>query len=106
LGGIQFFFQSRQSIFNKYEGFFGVSEDEGEGDDEIEDDDEPSALPVETTSRFYWSCLMSLTKEDITKVEQINKQPLVLCLNYLSMVKDRNEAERREIEKMKNRNRR
>ena len=49
---------------------------------------------------------MVLCKEDITKVDEINKQPLVLCLNYLSMIKDRNEAERREIEKMKNKTRR
>ena len=105
MGGIQFFFQSRQSIYRKYEGFFGVSEDEGEGDDEVEDD-KPSEPPLQITSRFWWSCLMVLCKEDITKVDEINKQPLVLCLNYLSMIKDRNEAERREIEKMKNKTRR
>jgi len=104
LGGCQFFFQSRQGIYRKYEGFFGVSEDEGEGVDEVEDD-KPSVSPLQTTSRFYWSCLMALAHEDITKVEKINKQPLVLCLNYLSQVKDRNEQQRRELEKMKNRNR-
>lgn len=48
---------------------------------------------------------MSLCNEDITKVDEINKQSLVLCLNYLSMIKDRNEQQRREMEKMKNRNR-
>lgn len=48
---------------------------------------------------------MSLTKEDLTKVPIIEKQPLILCLSYLSMIKDRNEQQRREMEKMKNRNR-
>ena len=64
--------------------------------------DEPQIPVLESVSRFYWSCLMVLCKEDITKVEEITKQPLVLCLNYLSSVKDRNEEHKREMEKLKN----
>ena len=105
MGCFQFFFQSRQSIYKKYEGFFGISEDEGDSVDEVEND-EPSISPLQTISRFYWSCLMALAQEDITKVDKINKQSLVLCLNYLSMVKDRNEQQKREMDKIKNRTRR
>lgn len=47
---------------------------------------------------------MSLCKEDITKIKEIEKQPLVMCLNYLSMIKDRNEQQRKELEKLKNKN--
>lgn len=44
---------------------------------------------------------MTLCKEDITKIKEIEKQPLITCLNYLSLVKDRNEEQKKELRKLK-----
>lgn len=47
---------------------------------------------------------MTLCQEDITRLKEIEKQPLLLCLNYLSMIKDRNEEHKKELRKLKNKN--
>lgn len=47
---------------------------------------------------------MTLTQEDITKIKEIEKQPLITCLNYLSMIKDRNEEQKKELRKLKSKN--
>lgn len=47
---------------------------------------------------------MSLTGEDITKIKEIEKQPLITALNYLSTIKDRNEEHKKELRKLKNKN--
>jgi hypothetical protein len=55
----------------------------------------------EATARFYFALLYKLTGNDITKFEEVEQQPLYLCLNVLSLEKDRNEKEKEEYEKIK-----
>ncbi|MFM7854324.1 MAG: hypothetical protein ACKO96_20970, partial [Flammeovirgaceae bacterium] len=55
----------------------------------------------------WFGTLVTLAKEDITKIEEITKYPLIFVLNYLSYSKDINDIRRREAQKiqqqMKNR---
>ena len=55
----------------------------------------------EATARFYFGATLELSKDDVTKIAHIDQLPIYLCLNTLSIFKDRREAERKEIEKMK-----
>jgi len=45
---------------------------------------------------------MILTNDDVTKVSEVEKLPLVLCFNYLSYKKDEFERQKRELDKIKN----
>lgn len=58
--------------------------------------------PKEATARFYFSASLELCQNDITKMSHIDKLPIYLCLSTLARNKDIREAERREIEKIKN----
>jgi hypothetical protein len=57
---------------------------------------------VHSFDRFWgwFGTLVSLANEDITKIEEITKYPLVFVLNYLSYSKDINDMRRREAQKL------
>lgn len=61
----------------------------------------PEMAPKETTARFYFALIYQLAGKDVTKFEEVEQQPLYLCLNILSLEKDRAEKEREEYEKIK-----
>ena len=96
----RFFFSSRKLIHLQYKGFFGIEEEDERFDNEGVEDT-PEMATKEATARFYFALLYKLTGNDITKFEEVEQQPLYLCLNVLSLEKDRNEKEKEEYEKIK-----
>ena len=68
---------------------------------EIDDKDALDTREVRSFDNFWgwFSTLVSLANEDITKIEEITKYPLVFVLNYLSYMKDINEIRQRAAQK-------
>ena len=68
--------------------------------DEPEDEDEGDIDTRENISfGKHWSwfgTLITLANEDITKVDEITKYPLVFVLNYMAYTKDLNEMRDKE----------
>ena len=64
-------------------------------------EDTPEISPKEATARFYFTLLYRLAIEDVTKIAEVEKTNLYLCLNVASMMKDQIEREKEELEKMK-----
>ena len=95
------FFFNKQHIHNQYKEYYGITDEvlptDGEGSEDI-----PKMAPKEATARFYFSASLELCQDDITKMSHIDKLPIYLCLSTLARNKDIREAERREIEKIKN----
>ena len=54
----------------------------------------------EAAFRYYFSITLNLAGEDITKINQIDELPLLLCLNTASLMKERMEKQREELKKM------
>ncbi len=54
----------------------------------------------EAAFRYYFSITLNLAGEDITKINQIDELPLLLCLNTASIMKERMEKQREELKKM------
>lgn len=79
------------------------------GQVETDGKDDLDTREVRSFDKFWgwFATLVSLANEDITKIEEITKYPLVFVLNYLSYQKDINDIRRREQQKiqqqMKNR---
>ena len=95
-----FFFNSRRNIHRQYQEFFGTNPDElPESDDG--DTEAPEMDTKTTTARFYFTLIYQLAKEDITKYSEITNMNLYLCLNTASLMKEKYEREKEEIEKMK-----
>lgn len=69
---------------------------------EIDGKDDLDTREVYSFDRHWgwFATLVSLANEDITKVEEITKYPLVFVLNYLAYMKDINDIRRREAQKM------
>ena len=95
------FFFHKQQIYKRYKEYFGAPDEipssDGEGGNDI-----PQMAAREATARFYFAASLELCQNDITKMSHIDKLGIYLCLNTLSRNKDIREAERREIEKLKN----
>jgi hypothetical protein len=72
----------------------GASEDDGE--------DDLAAREIQHFDKFWgwFGTLISLANEDITKIDEITKYPLMFVLNYLSYQKDKNEIIQRERQKI------
>jgi len=45
-----------------------------------------------------------LAKEDITKMREVEKENLYLCLSVAALIKDQNEKQKEELRKIKNDN--
>ena len=54
----------------------------------------------EAAFRYYFSITLNLAGEDITKINQIDELPLLLCLNTASMMKERVQKQNEEMKKM------
>ena len=69
---------------------------------EVDGKDDLDTREVRSFDKFWgwFSTLVSLANEDITKIEEITKYPLVFVLNYLSYMKDINEIRKREQMKL------
>ena len=69
---------------------------------EIDGKDDMDSREANSFDKFWgwFSTLVSLANEDITKIEEITKYPLVFVLNYLSYSKDINEIRRRDAQKL------
>jgi hypothetical protein len=69
---------------------------------EIDGKDDLDTREVRSFDKFWgwFATLVSLANEDITKIEEITKYPLVFVLNYLSYSKDINDIRRREQQKL------
>jgi hypothetical protein len=95
------FFLHQQHIHNRYKEYYGIPDEtpqtDGEGSEDV-----PKMAPKEATARFYFTASLELCQNDITKMSHIDKLPIYLCLSTLARNKDIREAERREIEKIKN----
>jgi hypothetical protein len=68
---------------------------------EDDDEDDLSAREISSFTRFWgwFGCLITLSNEDITKIDEITQYPLIFVLNYLSYMKDLNGIKEREIQK-------
>jgi len=60
--------------------------------------------PKEATARFYFQLTYLLAKEDVTKMRDVEKENLYLCLSIASLIKDQNEKHKEEMRKIKNEN--
>jgi len=60
--------------------------------------------PKEATARFYFQLTYMLAKEDITKMREVEKENLYLCLSVAALIKDQNEKQKEELRKIKNDN--
>jgi hypothetical protein len=69
---------------------------------EIDGKDDLDTREVRSFDKFWgwFATLVSLANEDITKIEEITKYPLVFVLNYLSYSKDINDIRRRDAQKL------
>jgi hypothetical protein len=54
----------------------------------------------EAAFRYYFSITLNLAGEDITKINQIDELPLLLCLNTASIMKERMVKQNEELKKM------
>lgn len=54
----------------------------------------------EAAFRYYFSITLNLAGEDITKINQIDELPLLLCLNTASLMKERVQKQNEEMKKM------
>ena len=95
----QFFFSNRNNIYEQYKEFFGVDEQNQPEDNEGVGDTTKMGKK-EAAFRYYFSITLNLAGEDITKVNQIDELPLLLCLNTSSIMKERIEKQREEMKKM------
>lgn len=95
------FFLHRKGIYNQYKEYFGVP-DEDIQDDGQREKDTPTMAPKEAVARFYFGATLELANNDITKIKHIESLGLYLCLNTLARNKDIREAEKKELEKIKN----
>ena len=62
--------------------------------------DTPKMGKKEAAFRYYFSITLNLAGEDITKINQIDELPLLLCLNTASLMKERADKQREEMKKM------
>ena len=62
--------------------------------------DTPKMGKKEAAFRYYFSITLNLAGEDITKVNQIDELPLLLCLNTASIMKERADKQREEMKKI------
>ena len=60
--------------------------------------------PREATARFYFQLTYMLAKEDVTKMRDVEKQNLYLCMSVAAIMKDNMEKQKMEIQKIKNEN--
>ena len=77
---------------------------------EVEDDDKHDLDRKEINSfNKHWgwfSTVITLAKEDITKINEITTYPLIMVLNFLAYMKDVNNLRERELQKQRILNRR
>lgn len=97
--GKQFFFSNRNNIYQQYKEFFGVDE-QNQPDDNEGVGDTTKMGKKEAAFRYYFSITLNLAGEDITKINQIDELPVLLCLNTASIMKERADKQREEIKKM------
>ena len=62
--------------------------------------DTPKMGKKEAAFRYYFTITLNLSGDDITKINQIDELPLLLCLNTASIMKERMEKQREELKKM------
>ena len=97
--GKQFFFSNRNNIYQQYKEFFDVDE-QNESEDKDGVGDTTKMGKKEAAFRYYFSITLNLAGEDITKLNQIDELPLLLCLNTASFMKERADKQREELKKM------
>jgi len=68
--------------------------------DKQSDDETPKLTASQETARFYFQLSYTLSGEDITKFQQIDKLSVYLCLNTASLMKDRIIKEKEELKKL------
>ena len=95
----QFFFANRKAIHFRYKELFGIDEQVEQPDNEGVEDTTKMGKK-ETAVRFYFNLTHQLAGEDITKFQQIDNQPLYLCLNICSMLKERYLKQKEELRKL------
>jgi hypothetical protein len=95
----QFFFSNRNNIYQQYKEFFDVDE-QNQPDDNEGVGDTTKMGKKEAAFRYYFSITLNLAGEDITKINQIDELPLLLCLNTASMMKERVQKQNEEMKKM------
>ena len=93
-----FFFVHVKRIHKGYRNFF-ESSDEDRETSEAGDEDTPEMAPTEATARFYFELSFTLAGDDLTKISQLNKTNMYLCLNTASLLKDRLIKEQNEMKK-------
>jgi hypothetical protein len=76
--------------------------------DEDDSKDDLDAREVHSFNKFWgwFGTLVTLANEDITKIEEITKYPLIFVLNYLSYKSDVDNLRLREQQKQAMKNRR
>jgi hypothetical protein len=97
--GKQFFFSNRNNLYQQYKEFFGVDE-QNQSDDNEGVGDTTKMGKKEAAFRYYFSITLNLAGEDITKINQIDELPVLLCLNTASFMKERADKQREEMKKI------
>jgi hypothetical protein len=97
--GKRFFFSNRNNIYNQYKEFFDVDEQHQQEDSDGVGDTTKMGKK-EAAFRYYFSITLNLAGDDITKINQIDELPLLLCLNTASIMKERMVKQREEMKKM------
>ena len=93
---IGFFLSFRNEVIKAYDGLF------------VERDDSRSTLPSREQvfgAKWGWyQSLYALAGGDVTKFEQITKEPINKCLTWLTFEKEKNELEEKRIRDAHNKN--
>ena len=96
----ELFFSNKLRVYEQYAEFFEYdaqsksTNNEGMGDT-------PEMDKTQTTIRFYFALTLQLAQDDVTKIQQIDNQPLYLCLNTSALFKERYMKQKEEIDKIK-----
>jgi hypothetical protein len=93
-----FFFVNIKRVHQGYRNFYESENEDGEVS-ETDTEDTTEMAPTETAARFYFELSFTLAGEDLTKIEQLNKTNMYLCLNTASLIKDRLVKEQEELKK-------
>jgi hypothetical protein len=93
---IAFFLQFRKRVTSSYSELFGEADEDGEQSRSVDDFSETSQFARQWG---WYQSLYALAKGDVTKFDEITGYQLTKCLTYLTFEKQKNEIERRQLER-------
>lgn len=86
-----FFLRFRERVIDSFPSLFGESDEEG--------GEQLTATGGFGAKWGWYQSIYGLAKGDITKFDEVTKEPVFKCLTYLTFEKEKNELETRMIQK-------